>query len=120
MNPSEAAEFLAVASALDPRLRPPTAEDAKARAILWSQTLDEDLPLQAARTMVGWHYKESTDGIMPAHVNRLWRQHRQSKGDAERLAIIKKQATEAAAMSVPMPDEMREQMRKTLHGTRTP
>lgn len=120
MNPSEAAELLAVASALDPRLRPPTAEDAKARAVLWSQTLDDDLPLQAARTMVGWHYRDSTDGVMPAHLNRLWRQHKQSKGDAERLAIIQKQATEAAAMSVPMPEEVREQMRQALHATKTP
>lgn len=120
MNPSEAAELLAVASALDPRLRPPTAEDAKARAVLWSQTLDVDMPLQAARTMVGWHYRESTDGVMPAHVNRLWRQHKRSKADAERLAIQQKQSSDAAALSVPMPSEVRDQMRKALNSTKTP
>lgn len=119
MNPSEAAELLAVASALDPRLRPPSAEDAKARAVLWSQTLDDDMPLQAARTMVGWHYKESTDGVMPAHVNRLWRQHRRTRAEAERASIQRKEITDMAAMSVPMPPEIREQLRKALDGTKT-
>lgn len=120
MNPSEAAELLAVASALDPRLRPPTAEDAKARAVLWAHTLDDDLPLQAARTMVGWHYRDSTDGVMPAHVNRLWRQHKRTKADEERSAIQRKQVTDSAAMSVPMPPEIREQLSKALKGIKTP
>lgn len=120
MNPSEAAELLAVASAIDPRLRPPSTEDAKARSVLWSQTLDTDLPFTIARMMIGAHYRESTDGVMPAHINRLWRAHRRSEAEAQRTAIEQRQSTEAAAKGVPMPSEVKKQLLKTLKTTKTP
>lgn len=120
MNPSEAAELLAVASALDPRLRPPSPEDAKARAMLWSQTLDSDLPLPIARNMVTYHYTSSTDGVMPAHINRLWRAHRRTEAEAHRTAIEQKQATESAEKGVPMPTEVKQKLLQALRATKTP
>jgi predicted nucleic acid-binding protein len=95
-------------------------EDARARATLWSQTLDTDMPVSVAGKLVTWHYKESTDGVMPAHINRLWRQHRRNESEANRAAIEQKQASDVAALSVPMPPEVKEKLMKTLKTTRTP
>jgi hypothetical protein len=120
MNAPEAAEILAVAAGLDPRLRPPSPEDAKARAILWAQTLDTDMPPKAGKAMVGWHYRESTDSVMPAHLNRLWRQHRRSTADAERQELERRALTDAAAMSIPMPESVKKQLQQALTSVQIP
>jgi hypothetical protein len=64
---------LAYAATLDQRLNPPSAQDAQARAMVWSQTLDEDITDDQARGAVLKHYRESTAVIMPAIINRLCR-----------------------------------------------
>jgi hypothetical protein len=118
MNPSEAATVLAVAVTLDPRLKPPSREDAQARAVAWSQTLDPDMDVKTAQALVAVHYRESTDGLMPAHVNRLWRERRRSMAEQKRLMLEARAATEADTVAIPMPEAVREQWQRVLGGTR--
>ena len=87
---------------------------------MWAQTLDADMTPKAAAAMVGWHYKESTDSLMPAHLNRLWRQHKRANAEAERREVERRSITDAAALSVPMPDSVKDQLRKALRTTETP
>lgn len=120
MNPSEAAKVLAMAVTLDPRLKPPSVEDAQARAVAWSATLDDDLPLQVAERLVAEHYRESTDGLMPAHLNRAWRAHRKQALAAQREEAERRAITSAAAMAVPMPETVRQMLREALKSTESP
>ena len=114
MNPSEAATVLAVAATLDPRLRPPSPEDAKARATVWAATLDSDMRVDKAQHLVSQHYKESTESLMPAHLNRLWRQWIKDTRSSELLAIELADTRAREALAVPMPKEVREQLNTIL------
>jgi hypothetical protein len=111
MTPSDAASLLAVASSLDPRLTPPSKADGVARATVWSAALDDDIPVDKARGIIVMHYRESTEAIMPAHVNRAWRQHRKQFLEAERRDMDAKAAAQQAAIAVPMPESIRQHLR---------
>lgn len=120
MNPSEAAQILAVAVTLDPRLKPPTAEDAQFRAMVWAETLDPDMNPGVARRLVTDHYRESTTGIMPADLNRLWRQFRKDQMVLEREERERNAIAAADAMAVPMPEDVRRQLQEVLEGKHVP
>lgn len=64
MNPSQAAEVLAVAAAFDRRTVSP--EDARA----WALALDGLDPKACAEAVVE-HYRTETTWVMPAHVRKL-------------------------------------------------
>lgn len=67
MNPTEAAQVLAKAAAYDNR------QATQAAALAWAEALDQDLPLQEALRIVGEHYREERNWVMPADINRRWR-----------------------------------------------
>lgn len=107
MTPAECAKVLAVAATIDPRLRPPSLEDATARAQAWAQVLDHRMPVDWAVRGVARHYAESTDSLMPAHLNAAWRAERRAqveRAEAERLRLDSPEG-------VPMPPEIRERWR---------
>lgn len=102
MTPAECAKILAIAATIDPRLRPPSLDDATARAQAWSQVLDYRMPLDWATRAVARHYAESTDSLMPAHLNTVYRAER--RAEADRLAA--EQAL-TPGEGVPMPEELK-------------
>lgn len=116
MNPSEAAKILAMAVTLDPRLKPPSVEDAQARAVAWASTLDDDLPPSVAERLVAQHYRESTEGLMPAHVNRAWRAYRKQMLTAQREEAERRSVTLAKETAVPMPPEVRAMLHQAFKG----
>ena len=114
MTPSDAAILLAMAATLDPRLSPPTPEDAQARAQAWAATLDPDLDLTEAKRMLITHYRETTSGVMPAHLNRLWRDYRRTMTAQQRENRELHARRQLEALAVPMPESVREQLRSIL------
>jgi hypothetical protein len=64
MTPAEAARVLAKAAAFDQRTV------GRADAMAWAEAL-EDVAPDDALAAVARHYRDSTDRIMPAHVNRI-------------------------------------------------
>lgn len=67
MNPTEAAQVLAKAAAYDNR------QATHAAALAWAEALDPDMPLQDALRIVGEHYRDERNWVMPADINRRWR-----------------------------------------------
>lgn len=114
MTPSEAATILAVASTLDARLRPVNENDADTKAKAWAITLDTDLPVDVARKLVLNHYKEATTSIMPANLNRAWRDHKRTLNEKQRETERRLEHQKQQALAVPMPETIREQLKKAL------
>ena len=67
MNAQEAAKVLAKAAAYDNR------QATQAAAHAWAEALDQDMPLQDALRLVGEHYRDERAWVMPADINRRWR-----------------------------------------------
>lgn len=67
MNAQEAAKVLAKAAAYDNR------QATQAAALAWAEALDQDMPLQDALRLVGEHYRDERNWVMPADINRRWR-----------------------------------------------
>lgn len=108
MTPEQAGQVLAVAAALDPRLRPPSQDDAILRARAWASVIHPWIDATAGQWAVRKHYATSSDSVMPVHVNRICSAARQDKD--MRLPI--EAAVAARENSVPMPDEFKEAIRK--------
>jgi hypothetical protein len=117
MNPSDVARLLITITVLDPRLNPPSQEDAKARVAAWALVLDDDLPVDEAERIVVAHYRESVKGIMPADVNRHWRIIRASRAESSRASRIRDERRMAEMESVPMPQAVRDAIRAIESGT---
>lgn len=115
MTPDDAARLLAVAGTFDARLRPPSPEDAQARALAWSAALMQDMPPTFAQQAIVAHYAETTDAVMPAHVNTRWRahRHREAEREASRRALD-------VPEGIPMPPEVKAQIKALLHKTAMP
>jgi hypothetical protein len=108
MNREDAARLLTIACAYDGRLKPPTKRDAEVRAHAWSVALDSRMPLEWAEQAVIAHYSESTEAMMPAHLNRGFWSYRKTQLD---LDAAKKTRLELEAVeAVPMPDEIKAQL----------
>jgi hypothetical protein len=103
MNPDDASKVLAVAATFDQRHRPPSDADADARSMAWAQALRPEMTVDYAIRSVVAHYQESTDSIMPAHLNERWRAY--SREQADKLALEAREME--AAKGVPMPPEVR-------------
>lgn len=114
MTPDDAARLLAVAGTFDQRLRPPSPEDAEARALAWAAALHSDMPPAFAQQAIVDHYADTTDAVMPAHLNgryRVWR-HRESEKAASRRALEQPEG-------IPMPPEVKDKIRAFLRHTET-
>lgn len=111
MTDEEAGMVLAFAATLDMRLSPPTVEDGIARAKAWAATLATDMPVRFAVNAVRKHYAATTETIMPAHLNTVWRA--QSELDRGRRAV----EAARAGQGVPMPPEVRARIQRILGKT---
>lgn len=116
LSPQDAAKVLAVAATFDPRLRPPSPEDARARATAWASVLHERMTVEWAVRAVGAHYASETTMLMPAHLNAQHRLHR----DREREEGQRAQRALQPANAVPMPPAVRGQIQAVLSGTKVP
>lgn len=105
MTPREASQVLMLAAALDPRLRPPSEDDAVLRASSWATVLDDWIDADLAAWAVREHYRGSADSIMPAHVNAICRQARRVRREREESRRIT-----ARQEGVPMPEDFRRQV----------
>jgi hypothetical protein len=103
MNPDDASKVLAVAATFDQRHKPPTPEDADARSIAWAQALRPDMAVDFAIRAVVAHYQESTESIMPAHLNERWRAYAREKAELLEREARQREGTKG----VPMPPEVR-------------
>lgn len=114
MTPDDAARLLAVAGTFDPRLRPPTPEDAQARALAWAAALHSQMPQAWAQQAIIDHYSETTDAVMPAHINNRYRSYRarEAEKEASRRALEQPEG-------IPMPPEVKEKIRAFLRNTAT-
>lgn len=72
MNPSEAANLLAMAAAYDGRMRLSNTAEIQVQAIAWAAALDERITFDAGRELVIEHYAASREVIMPANLNQAW------------------------------------------------
>lgn len=112
MNYSDVARLLVTITVLDPRLSPPSPEDAKARVAAWHAVLDADLQAAEAEQIVISHYRDSGKGIMPADINRHWRILKSSRAEAARAQKDRQDRDRAAIEAVPMPEQVRNQIRR--------
>lgn len=76
------------------------------RAGSWSAVILPWITLELGLWAVREHYRNSTDGLMPAHVNALCRQARRVKGDREASRAI----TASNDTGVPMPEDFKRQV----------
>lgn len=102
MTPADAARVLAVAGTFDARLRPPSPEDADARAMAWAAALSPSMTPEYAQRAVVAHYADRTDAVMPAHLNERWKSYRARELDQEQSRRMLE-----APPGVPMPPEVK-------------
>jgi hypothetical protein len=112
MNPEECARLLAIAGTYDNRLTPPSKADAQARAVGWSKALDAAMPFEFAVDAIIHHYANQIVGLMPAHLNLEWRQHRKAEAERNANARILEDR-----QGIPMPDYVREEFNRIMRGT---
>lgn len=72
MNRADASRVLAKAAAFDNR------KPSAAAAAAWAEALD-DVPLQEALDLVSVYYATNREWIMPADINRLWKERRHTR-----------------------------------------
>ena len=108
MTSEEAAEVLALAATLDPRLSPSDPQTAITRARAWAAALKPKMTRDWAAKAVVNHYQQTTDYLMPAHLNQRWAAY-----ERERWAEVES-AQRATGRGVPMPDHVRQQIHALL------
>jgi hypothetical protein len=106
MNKLEIGKILTIAMAVDSRLN--TADDTQLRAKIegWSLALSETMNFEFARDAVGKHYKNSTDSLMPAHLNAMWTAHRSREHELDNVRAIG-----SSPKSQGMPEAVRQQLK---------
>lgn len=73
MTPIEVGALLTYVSAYDNR------NVTEETATAWAEVLDPRLTLHGAKWIVEQHYKDSTDWLMPAHINRKYLKVREER-----------------------------------------
>jgi hypothetical protein len=115
VTPSEAAKVLAVAVTFDSRLTPPSREDSIARAQAWSLALDERMTEQEAIRLVIDHYRESSDSLMPASLNKAYWRSREAGKERAITSDALDDHRRAMEVAVPMPPEIKQQIHRLIH-----
>lgn len=115
MNGQEAARILALASTYDFRLSPPSDSDALVRAEAWALSFACDLPVDFALQAVVDHYAETEKSITPSAINAAWKSHKRKAGEER---VRQEREAEPDQPAVPMPPEVREQLRKIFASSR--
>jgi len=102
MNKAEVGKVLAIASAIDARLGAADEAGFRAKVEGWSLALSETMTFEFARDAVGRHYKNTTDSLMPAHLNAIWNSHRSREHELGNVRAIG-----SSPKSQGMPDDVR-------------
>ncbi len=102
MNKAEVGKVLAIAVSIDARLGAADEAGFRAKVEGWSLALSETITFEFARDAVGKHYKNSTDSVMPAHLNAMWTAHRTRQHEIDNVRAIG-----SSPKSQGMPDEVR-------------
>jgi hypothetical protein len=102
MNKAEVGKTLAIAVAIDSRIGATDEAGFRAKVEGWSLALSPAMDFNFAREAVGTHYRNSTDSIMPAHLNAMWSSYRSREHEAGNVRAIA-----ANPKSQGMPDEVR-------------
>lgn len=93
------------------------AEASEVAVQMWAEALDDDMTVEFAVSFVAGYYGRATaekvDALIPGHLNRAWRDERAYE---QRRAAIPGRGSE----SVPMPDYVREALRRALESTPLP
>jgi vacuolar-type H+-ATPase subunit C/Vma6 len=102
MNKAEVGKVLAIAVSIDARLGAADEAGFRAKVEGGSLALSETMDLEFARDAVGKHYKNSTDSLMPAHLNAMWTSHRSREHEIDNVRAIG-----SSPKSQGMPDDVR-------------
>ena len=102
MNKADVGKVLAIASAIDARLGSADEAGFRAKVEGWSLALSESMDFEFARDAIGKHYKNSTDSLMPAHLNAMWTSHRSRQHEIDNVRAIG-----SSPKSQGMPDDVR-------------
>jgi hypothetical protein len=102
MNKADVGKVLAIASAIDSRLGAADEAGFRAKVEGWSLALSESMDFEFARDAIGKHYKNSTDSLMPAHLNAMWTSHRSRQHEIDNVRAIG-----SNPKSQGMPDDVR-------------
>jgi hypothetical protein len=102
MNKAEVGKVLAIAVSIDARLGAADEAGFRAKVEGWSLALSETITFEFARDAVGKHYKNSTDSVMPAHINAMWTAHRTRQHEIDNVRAIG-----SSPKSQGMPDDVR-------------
>jgi hypothetical protein len=102
MNKADVGKVLAIASAIDARLGSADEAGFRAKVEGWSLALSESMDFDFARDAIGKHYKNSTDSLMPAHLNAMWTSHRSRQHEIDNVRAIG-----SSPKSQGMPDDVR-------------
>jgi hypothetical protein len=102
MNKAEVGKILTIAVAIDARLGAADEAGFRAKVEGWSLALSPAMEFEFAREAIGKHYRNSTDSVMPAHLNSMWSSYRSRQHEAENMMAIG-----SSAKSQGMPDHVR-------------
>ena len=73
MNKQEISQILIIAMGIDNRINVQDENGLIAKVEGWNLSLSKSITYEFAREAIGRHYANSTDVIMPANLNSLWR-----------------------------------------------
>jgi vacuolar-type H+-ATPase subunit C/Vma6 len=102
MNKADVGKVLTVAMAIDARLGAADESAFRAKVEGWSLALSDTMDFEFARDAIGKHYKNSTDSLMPAHLNAMWTSHRSRQHEIDNVRAIG-----TSPKSQGMPDDVR-------------
>lgn len=87
MNKEEVSKVLMIAMAIDNRLNAADKNLFIAKVEGWAMALSDSMTFEFAREAVGRHYANSTNSIMPADLNALWRVQRDRIKELEKKPV---------------------------------
>lgn len=102
MTKEEVSKVLMIAMAIDNRLNVADKNLFVARVEGWSMALSKSMTFEFAREAVGRHYANSSNTLMPADLNALWRVEVDRIKSSEKLSEIT-----CEGPAIPMPDSLR-------------
>lgn len=107
MNKDEISKLLVIAMGIDSRMNVSDQNLFIARVEGWKLALRENMTFEFAKQAIGNHYANSTDSVMPAHLNAQW------KSQVERNAL-KDQNKAISDRVAPkgMPESVRAELRR--------
>ena len=88
MTKEEISKILLIGMAIDPRLNATDKNIFLAKIEGWSMALSKSMTFEFAREAVGRHYANSSNTLMPADLNALWRVEVDRIKNNEKMAQI--------------------------------